>query len=31
MREQDFKLADTQWYHQVKKFYKEYNTFDCQI
>ena len=25
---QDFKLADTQWYHQVKKFYKEYNTFE---
>lgn len=25
---QDTKLADTQWYHQVKKFYKEYNTFE---
>lgn len=24
---QDSKLADTHWYHQVKKFYKEYNTF----
>lgn len=24
---QEPKLADTQWYHQVKKFYKEYNTF----
>lgn len=24
---QDFKLANTKWYYQVRKFYREYNTF----